>query len=54
MWFHTVVCVFYPYSLFTQLQHAENYAIVNQGYVLLGTLQRDCHLLKGLSYSKGQ
>lgn len=46
-----MVCVFYPYLLFVQLQHAETHAIVNQDYVILGTLQRDCHLPKGLPYS---
>lgn len=47
MWFHTVACVFYPYLLCVQLQHAENHATVDQGCVVPGTPQRDCHLPKG-------
>ena len=54
VWFHTVVCVFYPYLLFVWLQHAENHAIMKQGYVILGTLQGDCHLPKGLTCTKRQ
>lgn len=47
VWFHTVACVFYPYLLCVQLQHAENHATVDQGCVVPGTPQRDCHLPKG-------
>lgn len=45
--FDTVMCVFYPYLLFVQLQHAGNHTTVDQGYIVPGTLQRDCHLPKG-------